>query len=212
MTQTAARSNQQLAILADDGRCFTLPVHGLPSARSYGEPLSGSLALDAGSHAVAIAAVDAQARYLLAADNGYGFVAPAQALLSKTRTGKTLVSGDGKAFILQSIDADALIFAVSSEGRALLFSISELPELDKGKGNQIIGIARKDYAAGVRLAHLAVGGGNDSFVLHAGKQKLTITPRDFDAYRAARGHKGHWLPKGYRRVDNIEVRRGESEA
>ena len=211
LTQSAARSNQQLAILADDGRCFTLPVHGLPSARSYGEPLSGSLALDAGSHAVAITVVDSQARYLVAADNGYGFIARGEALLSKTRSGKALVNaGDGKAFFLQALGGDALIFAVSNEGRALLFAASELPELDKGKGNQIIGIARKDFAAGQRLAHLALLSSEDSIILYAGKQKLTIQPRDFDAYQGTRGHKGQWLPKGYRRVERVEVRRHEA--
>ena len=82
---------------------------------------------------------------------------------------------------------------------------SDLPELDKGKGNQLIGIARKDFAAGQRLAHVLVLGANDSIVLYAGKQKMLIHPKDFDAYRAARGHKGHWLPKGYRRVERLEV-------
>ena len=206
LTQTAARSNQALAILADDGRCFTLPIHGLPSARSYGEPLSGSLSLEANSHAVAIVAVDSAARYLVAADNGYGFIARGDALLSKTRSGKALVNaGDGKAIILQAVGADSLILAISNEGRALMFTASDLPELDKGKGNQLIGIARKDFAAGQRLAHVLVLGANDSIVLYAGKQKMLIHPKDFDAYRAARGHKGHWLPKGYRRVERLEV-------
>lgn len=210
LTQTAARSNQQLAILADDGRCFTLPIHGLPSARSYGEPLSGSLALDAQSHAVAIVAVETEARYLVAADNGYGFIACGAALLSKTRTGKTLVStGDAKAFFLAPVAAESLILAISNEGRVVLFAADELPELDKGKGNQLIGIARKDFEAGQRLQHIAILRTDSVATLYAGKQKMLIHPKDFDDYRQARGHKGQWLPKGYRRVERVEVKHGE---
>ncbi|MDO4777711.1 MAG: DNA topoisomerase IV subunit A [Cardiobacteriaceae bacterium] len=210
LTQTGARSNQALAILADDGRCFTLPIHSLPSARSYGEPLSGSLALDAKSHAVAIAAVEAEARYLVAADNGYGFLARGEALLSKTRTGKTLVAtGDAKAFFLAPLGEASLVLAISNEGRVVLFAADELPELDKGKGNQLIGIARKDFEAGQRLQHIALLRADSVATLYAGKQKMLIHPRDFDEYRQARGHKGHWLPKGYRRVERVEVNHGE---
>ncbi|MDO5091489.1 MAG: DNA topoisomerase IV subunit A [Cardiobacteriaceae bacterium] len=210
LTQTAARSNQSLAILADDGRCFTLPIHGLPSARSYGEPLSGSLALDAKSHAVAIVAVENEARYLVAADNGYGFITSGEALVSKTRSGKALVTtGDAKAFFLQTIGADSLILAISNEGRVILFAADELPALDKGKGNQLIGIARKDFLAGQRLQHIAILRENSTAILYAGKQKMLIQPKDFDAYRQTRGHKGQWLPKGYRRVERVEVNHGE---
>ena len=38
---------------------------------------------------------------------------------------------------------DALICAVSSEGKMLVFPVKDLPELPRGKGNKIFGISSK---------------------------------------------------------------------
>ncbi|MDO4643570.1 MAG: DNA topoisomerase IV subunit A [Cardiobacteriaceae bacterium] len=210
LTQIAGRSNQQACLLADNGRAYTLALHGLPSARSYGEPLSSSLSIDADAHIIAAAIIEETRRYLLAADNGYGFIIAGSELMSKTKTGKTLITlGTGsKAIKLQvlPLQAEVDIIAISNEGRCVLIAADELPELGKGKGSQILGISKKTFDNdGIRLTHIAALPRGSAIMLYSGKQKMTIKADERDNYLVARGHKGHWLPKGYRRVEYIEI-------
>ncbi|MBV7434135.1 DNA topoisomerase IV subunit A [Cardiobacteriaceae bacterium TAE3-ERU3] len=206
LTQAAGRSNQSACLLADDGRCYTLAMHGLPSARSYGEPLSGSLSLNANQKIIDAIAVEPEAMYLVAADNGYGFRIKGEDLLSKTKTGKAILNTgkEAKALgIYGPIEEDGHILLTSNEGRALIIVAGELPALSKGKGNQLIGISSKAFKDGVRLHSLTYLGCDGEVALHSGRQKMYIKRKDYTQYLAARGHKGHFLPKGYRNIESI---------
>ena len=208
LTQIAGRSNQQACLLADDGRCYTLALHGLPSARGNGEPLTSRLSIDASAHIIAAAIIDDDRRYLVAADNGYGFITRGRDLTSKTKTGKSLINpGEGRAITLQALpDGDVDILAITNEGRIALIDAAEIPELGKGKGSQTIAIAKKTYDQnGVRLSHICAYARGRDITLYSGKQKMTIRASERDDYHTPRGHKGNHLPKGYRHVDRVEV-------
>ena len=215
LTQIAGRSNQQACLLADDGRCYTLALHGLPSARGNGEPLTSRLSIDASAHIIAAAIIDDDRRYLVAADNGYGFITRGRDLTSKTKTGKTLINpGEGRAITLQALpDGDVDILAITNEGRIALIDAAEISELGKGKGSQTIAIAKKTYDQnGVRLSHICAYARGRDITLYSGKQKMTIRASERDNYHTPRGHKGNHLPKGYRHVDRIEVPAEDSAA
>lgn len=206
LTQAAGRSNQSACLIANDGRCYTLPMHGLPSARSYGEPLSGSLTLAAEQKIIDAIVIEPDATYLVAANNGYGFRIMGDDLLSKTRTGKAILNTgkSGEALgIYGPENEDGYILLVSNEGRALIITAAELPVLSKGKGNQLIGISSKAFKEGIRLNKLVYLGNEGEVALHSGRQKMYIKRKDYEQYLAARGHKGHFLPKGYRNVERI---------
>ena len=209
LTQISGRSNQQACLLADNGRSYTLALHGLPSARGQGEPLSSSMSIDANAHIIAAVIIEPERRYLIAADNGYGFLIAGSELTSKTKSGKALIApgGDSRAITLQALpDGEADILAITNEGRVALIPAEEIPELAKGKGSQTIAIAKKAYDEhGIRLAHiLAVPRGRD-ITLYNGKQKLTIRASEREQYLTPRGHKGNWLPKNSRRIDHIHI-------
>ena len=76
--------------------------------------------------------------YLVASDAGYGFVARLGDLITKNRAGKVLLSLPANARVLPpqrvTRPAEEFVAAVSSEGRLLVHSLSELPTLAKGKG------------------------------------------------------------------------------
>ncbi|UJF25030.1 DNA topoisomerase IV subunit A [Suttonella sp. R2A3] len=206
LTQASGRSNQPACLLADDGRCYTLALHDLPSARSYGEPLSGSLSISAKQKIIAALVVDPKARYVVVANNGYGFAVAGEDLLSKTKTGKALIN-TGKtatAFGMYGpIGDNGRLVLVSNEGRVVLLDVAELPQLAKGKGNQLIGISGKAFADGTRLAACHYIEDGKDVALYSGKQKMYIRQRDHEQYQATRGHKGQLLPKGYRKIDQI---------
>ena len=76
----------------------------------------------------------------------------------------------------------------------------------KGKGNKIINIDKKQFEAKenklIFLKSLAKG---SSLKIYSGKQNYTIKSKDLENFVGTRGRKGNFLPKGYRRVDAVEV-------
>jgi topoisomerase-4 subunit A len=131
-------------------------------------------------------------------------------LQSKNRSGKTLLSVPDKANVLspclvRDINTDLLV-AISNEGRLLVFALSELPELAKGKGNKIMNIpaarlqAREEY-----MAYIGVVSKGQQLLVYSGKRHTALKGSDFDEYRGERGRRGNKLPRGFQNVDRIEI-------
>lgn len=208
------RSNQAVLLLDSSGRAYSLPAHTLPSARGQGEPLTGRLNPPSGAEFRAVLMGDDQQRVLLASDAGYGFVARLSELHGKNRAGKAVVNLPKGAHLLPPVsvnsdtDNDAsLVVAISNEGRLLAFPLSELPELNRGKGNRIINIpASRLQTRDEYLNALEVLSPCHELVVHSGKRHLSIKYNDLDHYRGERGRRGSKLPRGFQRVDRIELR------
>jgi len=204
------KSNQQVMLLASSGRAYSIPAHTLPSARGQGEPITGRINLDA-SFSISTAYMGSDDQMLvMASDAGYGFVTKLGDLYTKNKSGKAAITLPENAQILPVLEADAadqgLLAAVSNEGRLLVFPLADLPVLSKGKGNKIINIpsARaKDREE--LLVSLAVLDEADSLVVQSGKRTLTLKPGDLEHYRGERGRRGNKLPRGFQKVDGVEV-------
>ena len=200
------RSNQQVVFLDSTGRAYTVPAHSLPSARGQGEPLTGRFNPPEGARFVAVLAGDPGKLYLLASDAGYGFVARLGDLMTRTKSGKSVLSVPKNAQVLPPAavtdpDTDQ-IAAVNAQGQMLVIPAAEIPRLNRGKGIKIQGInpkklaSREEYMVGV--ASVAV---DASLVLHAGKRHLKLKASDLELYQGDRGRKGKKLPRGLQRVD-----------
>ncbi|MEQ7919744.1 DNA topoisomerase IV subunit A [Xanthomonas sp. WHRI 1810A] len=210
--QTAAmgRSNQYAVFIDSTGRSYSLAAHTLPSARGQGEPLSGKLQPPPGATFECVLLPDDDALYVIASDAGYGFVVKGEDLQAKNKAGKALLSlPAGAKVITPRPVADReqnWLAAVTTEGRLLVFKISDLPQLGKGKGNKIIGIpgervaSREEYVTG-----LAVIPEGATLVLQAGKRTLSLKPDDLEHYKGERGRRGNKLPRGFQRVDGLLV-------
>ncbi len=208
------RSNQPTVILDSTGRAYTIASHNLPSARSQGEPLTGRINPPSGAtfEGAMIGAEDAL--YLLASDAGYGFVARLEDLQSKNRAGKAALKLPKGAQVMQPAMIPATggdscwVVAVSNEGRMLLFPLPELPQLPRGKGNKLISIpsarvvSREEFVVAV-----AVLAQDDALVVYSGKRHIRLKGDDLAHYRGERGRRGNKLPRGFQKVDRIEVER-----
>jgi len=87
--------------------------------------------------------------------------------------------------------------------------VSELPELDKGKGNKLIQIPPARLKAGQEhLALLACVRQGGELTLHCGQRKLTLGWRDLQAYGGSRAQRGHLLPRGFQKVDRAVIDAG----
>jgi topoisomerase-4 subunit A len=208
------RSSQAVVFLDSTGRSYSLPAHSLPSARGQGEPLTGRLDPPAGARFVAVLGEAPEGRVLMASDAGYGFIARMEDLYAKAKAGKAVLSLPKGAEVLVPLALSgeegglegARLAAVTTAGHLLLFPVSELPEMPRGKGNKIIGIPSARVAARdemvVALAVVQEGG---SLVLLSGKRTLTLKPADLDVYQGERGRRGRLLPRGFQRVDGLSA-------
>lgn len=211
------RSNQPTILLDTTGRSFTIDTHNLPSARGQGEPVTGRITLPKGSTVDAAISGKDSDRVLMASDAGYGFIAKISDLTSKTKNGKAALTLPKGSQILPPISVtnmqSDMLAAVTNEGRLLVFPVSELPELARGKGNKIINIPSARAAAREELVvALATLSQDDTLLVRAGKQHLRLKPSDIEHYQGERGRRGNKLPRGYQRVDNLEVERKSAAA
>ncbi|MCY1178158.1 DNA topoisomerase 4 subunit A [compost metagenome] len=147
---------------------------------------------------------------MLASDAGYGFVVKGEDMQAKNKAGKALLSLPNGAQVMtprlvNDVEQDWLA-AVTTEGRLLLFKVSDLPQLAKGKGNKIIGVpgervaSREEY-----LTDLVVLPAGATLVLQAGKRTLSLKGADLEHYMGERGRRGNKLPRGFQRVDSLLV-------
>lgn len=196
------KSNMQLAILDSTGRSYSIPAHGLPSARGQGEPLTGRVNPPAGSKFIALALAENTQRWLLASPAGYGFFTQHEQLLSRQKAGKTLFTlPDGVApFAPVAAHTEGHVVAVTSDGYMLIFDASELPELGRGKGNRLIKLAKDAEVIAVTFIQA-----HQSLVITAGKRAMTLKPTDWEAYQGVRARRGGLLPRGLQRVDQLQV-------
>ena len=204
------RSNQQVVFLDSAGRSYSLAAHTLPSARAQGEPLTGRFNPPAGQSFVAVLGGEPDQWWLLASDAGYGFRVQAKHLLANKKAGKAALSLPPGARVLRpspitDADTDRLV-AVTSDGRMLVIPANDLPELTRGKGNKIIGIPPKAVADRTEyvIDILAVPDGG-KVRLNSGKRYLNLRAADLNAYEGERGRRGNKLPRGFQKVDGVEL-------
>jgi topoisomerase-4 subunit A len=204
------RSNQLAVFIDSTGRAYSLSAHTLPSARGQGEPVSGRLDPPDGATFEGVAIGEAEDRWVMASRAGYGFVVRLGDLHSRNRGGKAVLKvpkGSGVLAPAAIPDGDdPLLAAVNSDGRLLVFPVSDLPELPRGKGNKIFGIPAKKAASGEEtLLAIAVVGPGQSLQVLSGERQMSIAYRNLDDYRGERGQRGALLPRGWRKVNGLQV-------
>jgi len=209
-TSAAGRSNQFAVFIDSTGRSYSVPAHTLPSARGQGEPLTGRLTPPPGASFECVLLPEDDSLYVIASDAGYGFVVKGEDLQAKNKAGKALLSlpNNAKVILPRPVDdrQGNWLASVTTEGRLLVFKISDLPQLGKGKGNKIIGIpgervaSREEY-----VTDIAVIPEGSTLVLQAGKRTLSLRPDDLEHYKGERGRRGNKLPRGFQRVDALLV-------
>ena len=202
------RTNDILLFFDSTGRAYTVAAHELPSSRGQGEPLTGRLNPPEGARFVAPVIADAGDTLLLASDAGYGFLARLGDLVTKNRAGKAVlnVPRDGQALAPSFASGKTRIAAATDQGRLLVFSASDVPALSRGKGNKLIDVPSRLYRAGEeRMVGAVALAETDHLIVRAGARYLRMRFRDLGAYLGDRGRRGAKLPRGFQRVDTLEV-------
>ncbi len=198
------RSNQLLILLDNRGRAYSLNPRELPSARSQGEPVTTKLDLQDGATVIGLMLGEAGDKFVLGGGDGYGFVAKLDDLQGRNRAGKAAINVDQPPFMpLATRDpaGDRLALA-TAEGRLLVFPVSELPEMAKGKGNKLIALKGED-----RIVAAAVLPAGSPLEVLSRKRTLTLKRGDLEHYVGSRASRGNHLPRGYMQVDGLQALR-----
>ena len=211
------RNNDVLVFLDSTGRAYSVVPHSLPSARSAGEPLTGRLKPPDGASFVGVTMGNADTRVLLASNAGYGFVARLGDLVAKNKAGKACLSvpKGGRALAAWPLtvpgedlkdEAELYVAAATSSGHLLLFPLSDLPEMSRGKGNKIINVPGAAFKDGSEeVVAVVVYRPSQQLVIYAGQRHHRIRFKDLEHYLGERARRGRKLPRGFQKVDRLDV-------
>ncbi len=203
------KNNQMVIFLDSSGRSYAAPVHTLPSARGQGEPLSARFNTASGVNFCTLLIAKDSDLYFVSSNAGYGFITPFSSFYTKNKSGKVLINLPDKARLFHPqkiVDLDNTMLAiVSNEGRLLLYGITELPQLTKGKGVKVIDIPSSRFSDGSEyVVDSILLDKQDDLIVYSGKRHLTLKTVDLAHYLNGRGKRGRKLPRGYQKVQRLE--------
>ena len=200
LAHAQGKSNEKVYLMDNTGRSYRLDAHTLPSARGQGEPLTSLLKPTGGASFVNVLMGQDDSKLIMASSQGYGFINTFADLDTNQKAGKNVINfDDACSLIIHQIgEQDTLVGVVSSAGHLLVYPLTELPMMKKGKGNKLIDL--KDGDSVVAITTFAEG---DSLSLDSGKRKLTLKPMDIANFMGTRGRRGALLPKGFQKVSAI---------
>lgn len=205
------RSNQTVVFLDNTGRTYSASAHTLPSARGQGEPLTGRFTLPSAAQVITVLMGQDNDQYVMYSTHGYGFICTLNDLYSKVKSGKVVVTPGEGAEVLKPLKitdvATSRLAVVSSEGYLLIMPLADLPILNKGKGNKLIGIPPESLKSCKELVVAAcIVPEGATLNVYAGAKHKAIKPSEQVEYQGARGLRGKLLPRGYQSVNALEVK------
>lgn len=205
------KTTDQLYALASNGRVYSIPVAGLPSARGDGVPVTSFVELEAGSQILHAFAASADAGVLLATEKGFGLTCVAGDWQSRMKAGKhflTLEDGDVPLppVLFEASRTDATVVCLSDgqgggdKGRVLAYPVSEVKTLHKGgRGVTLMGLEKKET-----LRQVIVAADTGLVVTGTGRmakpQSRTMSTREIAANTGTRGRKGKQLDPRWKEV------------
>ena len=200
LAHAQGKSNEKVYLMDNTGRSYRLDAHTLPSARGQGEPLTSLLKPTGGASFVNVLMGQDDSKLIMASSQGYGFINTFADLDTNQKAGKNVINFDDAFSLIthQIGEQDTLVGVVSSSGHLLVYPLTKLPMMKKGKGNKLIDL--KDGDSVVAITTFAEG---DNLSLDSGKRTLTLKPMDIANFMGTRGRRGALLPKGFQKVSTL---------
>ncbi|MCS6987703.1 MAG: DNA topoisomerase IV subunit A [Sphingomonadaceae bacterium] len=198
-----AHTTDRILVLSSGGRSFALAAHALPGGRGFGEALSLLVDWPAGEAVAAALPFRPGQLLLLAASDGRGFLAPADALLAETRKGRQVMSlkAGARLLVVRPVaDTHDHAAFIGQNRKLLVVPLAEIPRQERGQG--------------VILQRYRDGGLADATTLHwadglswplGGATGRIRTEADLSPWRGARGTAGRMAPAGFPRDNRFRA-------
>ena len=193
-----AQTTDKLLALGSNGRFYTILASNLPGGRGMGEPIRLMVDIPDDAKVVTIIPYISNQKLLVASSAGDGFIVRHDDVIAQTKSGKQVlnVKDNSTAKVCCNINGDH-IAVVGENRKVLIFPISELPEMARGKG--------------VRLQKYKDGGLSDltTFNLSDGLTWLdpagrTRTESNLADWMAKRASAGRMAPRGFPRDNKFK--------
>ena len=194
----AAETTDRLLVFATNGRFYTIGVDKLPGGRGHGEPLS--LMIDLGNDAdiVSLLVHQPDRKLFVAASDGRGFIVPESEVAAQTRNGKQVLNVRGDIEALACVVADGDHVAVIGENRKLLiFPLSELPEMSRGRGVKLQSYARDGLRDALTFTL------TDGLTVRTGGRHRTFDKMEIADWIGKRAQSGRLPPAGFPRSNTF---------
>ncbi len=185
-----ATTADKLLAVSRLGRCYVIAVDKLPSGRGMGEPINLLIDLAAGSDLIGLCVHDHEGELIFSTRQGRGFRAREGDIAAQTRTGRHVVNlaeGDSLQAV-RPVQGDH-IAVIGSNNRLLVFKLSELPQMNRGRG-VILQRYREGYLEDLISFDLEQG-------LSWSAGQRTRTQKDVTTWLGVRGGSGRMAPPGF---------------
>ncbi|WP_128254709.1 DNA topoisomerase IV subunit A [Falsirhodobacter deserti] len=188
-----AETTDKILLVGSNGRFYTLIGANLPGGRGMGEPVRLMVDLPNEAAITDLIIWKPGMKWLIASTAGDGFILPSDEAVAQTRAGKAVLTvKDGVSTALVKPLTGDHVAVVGDNRKMLVFPVSELPEMGKGKG--------------VRLQKYKDGGLSDaisfnladgiSWQLEGGR---TRREPDLSEWLGSRATAGRMAPRGFPR-------------
>lgn len=193
------RTSSPVVFLDDKGRLYAVTASDLPSGRGDGAPLTTLVEVQPGAKIVHALGGDLEtSQYLFAGQQGLGFVASFKNLVPRLKKGKdflTLQSGEMPLapVLLPKELANTKVVVGGTEGKVLIFPISELPRREAGGAGSILMKLEEGEAVSCLTAFEGEAFSGTSRSKTGIEAPVEIKPADMSKFLAHRARKGSYL-------------------
>jgi len=197
-----ATTADKLILAASNGAFFTLDAGKLQTGRGQGDLIRLLVEMPADANLLDVAVYDESGRTLVATAAGFGFIAPNRNLLASTRNGKQIVNlapGDSLVVAREIGVADNMVATMGSNRKLLVFPISELVEMPRGKGT----LLQKFQEPRARLADAITFVKKEGIAWISGGKRFEVA--DTSMWVGKRANSGHMPPAGFPKSNRFGV-------
>jgi topoisomerase-4 subunit A len=185
-------SNDKIVAFTNHGKFYSVACDKISRGKGDGDPMRLVFDLAQEENILLMFKYNPEEKYLLAAQDGKGFVVAASDILAQTKGGKQVMTCDGNAaFCLPLIGNSVAV--VGENRRLVVFPVNEIPEMKRGRG-----VALQKFKQGklkdIKIFNIEEG---LSWQTKSGKQSL----KDLHVWQGKRGSTGRivlgklWIDK-----------------
>lgn len=188
-----AQTTDKILIFGTNGRFYTIACDRLPPGRGFGEPVRLMIDLPNDADIAQMMIFAPGGRFLVASDDGRGFIVKSDDVLAQTKAGKQVLNVEGRAearLCLPLGSEHDHLATIGSNRKMLVFPLDQIPEMARGKGVILQKIKDGDLSD-ARAFTLAAG---LSFTNARGAAQ---TVSDIAAWLGERAQTGRLPPNGF---------------
>ncbi len=199
------QSTDSISVMTDAGKVYNIEVNKLPGGRGFGEPLR--LMVEMSAERVTALWLNDKDKYLVATEQGQGFIVEGKNLVSHVKTGKQVLNlgkKDKAVFCTPAIGD--MVGCISEDGRLLVYPVEDVAVLTRGKGVKLMNLKKST------LRDVCVFAKEVGFGLENDKGTRKSTFEDISIWDGKRAQVGKPLPFGYQQGAKFYTPEGTEDA